>query len=304
MEYEYITHQKGLPFKLFLVSIGFRTYHLHAEHELIYVLKGSIDILHDTHTTKVVQGDFVAINAYHVHGIQQTDTENLLLIIQFKSHLITDLENNRILPSYPLTVINRDTPFAISMSSLIKKMQLKSLNQTNGTRMTLMGYYYLLVGQLLDYFETTRTTRSEVALTGDDINRISQIINFVEANFQDKIGLQSLSDSLHINKYHLSHFITKKMGISFQNYLNSVRLSHALNLMSRGDQKILDIAIQAGFSDHKYLNKLIKDTFNCTPKAYQKKMLSYAFDLPSAPIGSVHLPFNEEDALALISTVV
>ncbi len=304
MEYEYITHQKGLPFKLFLVSIGFRTFHLHAEHELIYVLKGSIDILHNTHTTKVVQGDFVAINGYHVHGIQQTDTENLLLIIQFKPQTLTDLETNRILPSYPLTVIGQDTPFALSMATLIKHMYLKSLHQTQGSRMTLMGYYYLLVGNLLDYLEATQTTPTEIGLTGDDINRISQIIDFVESNFQDKIGLQSLSDSLHINKFHLSHFITKKMGISFQNYLNSVRLSHALNLMSRGDLKILDIALKSGFSDHKYLNKLIKDTFNCTPKAYQKKILSYAFDLPSAPIGSLHLPFNEEEARSLISTPV
>lgn len=72
MEFEYIEHRKGLPYKLFLVSIGHRSHHFHAEMEIIYVYRGSISIQvkQEMHHLKI--GDLFLIHPYEIHSINDT----------------------------------------------------------------------------------------------------------------------------------------------------------------------------------------------------------------------------------------
>ena len=86
----------------------------------------------------------------------------------------------------------------------------------------------------------------------------------------EKISLQDIADLEHITTYHASHFITKILGISFQDYLNNVRFEHALELIQNSDLSILDICMETGFSSSRYLNKLFEEKMGCTAREYLK----------------------------------
>ena len=44
-------------------------------------------------------------------------------------------------------------------------------------------------------------------------------------------------------------------------------------MLKETSESISEIALDCGFSDHKYLNKLMRDRFNITPLKYRKKIL-------------------------------
>jgi hypothetical protein len=53
--------------------------------------------------------------------------------------------------------------------------------------------------------------------------------------------------------------------------LFNIRFEYALRLLRETDLSVVDIASLSGFSDIKYLNKLLKERFKTTALKYRKK---------------------------------
>ena len=67
--------------------------------------------------------------------------------------------------------------------------------------------------------------------------------------------------------------------MTFLDYLNNVRFEKALMLITDSNMRMVDICMESGFSDVKYLNRMFEKRFGCTPKAYRESLVS-SKDLP------------------------
>ncbi|HBA50752.1 MAG TPA: hypothetical protein DCZ91_23735 [Lachnospiraceae bacterium] len=92
--------------------------------------------------------------------------------------------------------------------------------------------------------------------------------------------------------YHLSHFIKKMLGISFQEYLNNVRFEHALQLVRHSDFNILDVCLETGFSSSRYLNQMFEKKLGCTVKEYRKRDVKPIVFVPSLPADNVQKRYD------------
>lgn len=101
------------------------------------------------------------------------------------------------------------------------------------------------------------------------LNRIHTVVDYTYNNFQDKISLEQLAGITDVSVFRLSHFIKDALGIPYRDFLQNVRFEYALKLLKETDESIMDIARKCGFSDHKYLNKYMKNKFNTTPLKYR-----------------------------------
>ena len=59
--------------------------------------------------------------------------------------------------------------------------------------------------------------------------RIQQIQNYIQANYQSQISLNDLADRLYLSNAYLSKYVKKHLGMTFMEYLNNVRLFHAVD---------------------------------------------------------------------------
>jgi len=302
MEFEYIEHRKGFPFKLFLVSIGYRSHHFHAELEVIYVLKGTIRIQLTQNRYIIQEGQLFLINPYEIHSIENlSDDENennILMIIQIttQAYILNKMRLSQI--HFSDSVINEDKETLIQTLLL---MQNKSVQLLPGTEYHLNGLLQIFIGNLLDVVPYVICDQRNLRNQSDEFKRLEFIIDYVEENFRNKLFLEELADKLHISKYHLSHFIKHHLGISFQTYLSNVRLANAISLLANTEQSILEISNSSGFSDQKYMNALIKGKYNCTANILRKSVRQQTNAVSiSGTVGSVHLPFDLERAVAII----
>ncbi|MCD9076710.1 AraC family transcriptional regulator [Staphylococcus haemolyticus] len=94
---------------------------------------------------------------------------------------------------------------------------------------------------------------------------------FINQHFMERIGLDDLSDYINLSSSYTSRLFTKKLGTSFNSYLNKVRTRNAEHDLKYNDISITDIAMKNGFSNSTSLAKHFKLWYHMTPGDYRKE---------------------------------
>ena len=110
-------------------------------------------------------------------------------------------------------------------------------------------------------------------LSSDSLDLTYQIVHYISNHFRDPLSLDSLSRSLGVSKYYLSHVFSEKMGMSFPEYLQSIRLNCAVSLIAGGEQSITEIAADSGFESQRTFYRAFRARFGITPLQYRKRLL-------------------------------
>ena len=95
---------------------------------------------------------------------------------------------------------------------------------------------------------------------------------YVDENFTNPgISLTFLSENLSYSPKYISSTFKKCFNIGLSEYLNTIRIQHACNLMRQGFTSISDISYQCGFSDPQYFSKIFKKHLGTLPHKYIQK---------------------------------
>ena len=95
----------------------------------------------------------------------------------------------------------------------------------------------------------------------------------MQANYQKQISLNDLAKKLYLSNAYLSKYIKKRFGLSFLEYVNNIRLFHAVDDLLYTEKKITRIALDNGFPTTASFNKAFRDIYNMTPSAYRSNIL-------------------------------
>ena len=68
-----------------------------------------------------------------------------------------------------------------------------------------------------------------------------------------------------------SEALQKKLGLTFKEYLYSIRLTHACRLLTHTEKSILDISLEAGFPDMRAFSQQFGRIYHTTPKEYRRQ---------------------------------
>lgn len=98
---------------------------------------------------------------------------------------------------------------------------------------------------------------------------ISHVTKYIHAHFQEQISVESLAESLHLNRSYLSTLFRAHSGMSIMQYLQHYRILHAITLLERSNKSIKEIASDVGFSDAMYFSRLFKKHTGMTPSEYR-----------------------------------
>lgn len=225
--------------------------HLHQCFEIIIVREGEMYITVDGRESLVTAGQSMLIFPNQIHSMRSTYCRHLLAI--FSPRLVqayaarlankTPIDNRFIPETYPVEALDR-------------------LDEA-GT-VTKKGILYLLCGQ----FDRQAQYQDKEA---DSRNLLFLIFSFVEQTFAEECTLNQLAKAIGYNYSYLSRYFKKTVGISFNDYVNHYRLSHACYLMDNTDYSIMQCALESGFTSIRSFNRNFKEQFAVTPAQYRKK---------------------------------
>lgn len=242
--------------------------HLHQDIELIYVLEGEMELKIEGDTFNLKQDDFVVVNANKKHSYKCSD--NILMAscyISFEK-LSSSLGNNLIL-FWCNSTIDKDDSYQ-EVRRTLKEIFNHYLNRKGEEDFYEYSLFYQLLNLLTNSFLIQNADERFHNMTNKYDDRINEITNYIGGNYNKPISLNDLANQLHLSNAYLSRYLKKQLGMNFIEYLNNVRLHHALQDLLYTNTTITRIALDNGFANTAVFNKLFKMTYNMTPSAYQK----------------------------------
>ena len=103
---------------------------------------------------------------------------------------------------------------------------------------------------------------------------IKEIKAFVEQNYSKKdFSLQEAAEHVNLSCQHLSRIFKKEMGITFIDYVTSVRIRKSIDLFQDEELKIYEIAEQAGYATQHYFSNVFKKHLGVSPGEYRKMIM-------------------------------
>jgi len=103
--------------------------------------------------------------------------------------------------------------------------------------------------------------------TGEDI--VMEAKDYIDKHYFENISLSSISQKYFIHPNYFCRLFRSIVGESFTDYLTSVRMSRAKELLRRTDLKLSSISGIVGYDDPRYFSQVFKKYFGMTPSEYQ-----------------------------------
>ncbi len=107
---------------------------------------------------------------------------------------------------------------------------------------------------------------------GDAPDVFMQICTYLHRHFPEELSLDLVSDLFHLSPGYVSQMFTKRLGISYVNYINQLRIEHACRLIRETELSNAAIAARCGYHDVKYYYKVFKRTKGKTIQEYKKEI--------------------------------
>ena len=103
-------------------------------------------------------------------------------------------------------------------------------------------------------------------------NIIWKAKDFIDGHYADPdISLNMVADHVNISPNHFSTIYSQETGQNFIEYLTSVRIEKAKQLLLTTDLKNSEIAAKSGFSDPHYFSFIFKKNVGISPRAFKSK---------------------------------
>ncbi len=89
---------------------------------------------------------------------------------------------------------------------------------------------------------------------------------------EPRLSLHELATSLGSNETYVSRTINQGLGMSFNHYINQLRVNHAKKMLAQPHQSILNVALDSGFNSKATFNRVFKQHAGLTPSQYRKTL--------------------------------
>lgn len=96
------------------------------------------------------------------------------------------------------------------------------------------------------------------------------MVNWVEVNLEECPTLEGMSDFVGYSPCYCSTKFHEYVGVSFKEYILKRQLSMAAMALQKTKYRIIDIAMQYGFSSHEAFTRAFVRVYGYTPFQYRK----------------------------------
>ncbi|MCM0648191.1 response regulator [Clostridium swellfunianum] len=91
---------------------------------------------------------------------------------------------------------------------------------------------------------------------------------YIEMNYTKEISLEEIASYVSVSSFYLSRVFSKKVGLTYKDYLIKLRMEKAKQLLREGKKSIKEVSIEVGYSDQNYFSKAFKKYYDKSPKEF------------------------------------
>ena len=99
--------------------------------------------------------------------------------------------------------------------------------------------------------------------------QIQLTLDHIEAHLSEEIKIENLAQLASLSQFYYQRLFSRLVKRPVNEYIRLRRLAKASEALQDKNKRILDIALDFGFSSHETFTRAFKDTFGMTPEDYR-----------------------------------
>lgn len=255
-------------------------WHWHPFFEIAYVAEGEIECHSPDQMLHLKKGDAVFINSGVLHMYRKSrDTRCIIYAHIFDSTFLTGTLSSGMYQKYIYPIIQNPhiQLQLISPDNHHQRLMLGCIeNMIELARKEPFGYEFSLQAELSRFWcrlltMTADQQTAEPVESGNDIQRIKTMLQYIHENYARRITLKDIADSASISERECSRCFQRCFRASAIQYLNEHRLRTAARMLLESRQSVSQISESCGFGTASYFGKQFHDAMGCTPLEYRRK---------------------------------
>ena len=273
--------QLKFPFKMYSASAdGLVAYGHHKQSiEMIEVTSGSVQVRIGTELVLANEGDFLYVPPTLVYRITSIDGEASVRSLVFNLSIIeANMENFDTEIFYMFYVQSRTKIAIFRKGHAVYDTLLRCMNDAYDEYMSKEVCYklpiraniYLMMTALLRYYGGSKDELDRVIY--HNVMRLRPVVEYIGEHYGEKIYIETLSDMITVSPDYFTKMFKESIGKTPIDYINGIRVNHALALLTESDISVNDISDMLGFSNPNYFHKIFKQYIDTSPLAYRKSV--------------------------------
>ena len=254
--------------------------HQHHFIELAYVLEGRANHIIDGTSATLSKGDYFIMDCEKYHEYKQIGDTNFVIINclftpQFIDQTLSNCQrfeevaNNYLInfsfcqlkePPTNQVFHDEDGHILTMINELHHEYKKKDIGYLEVMRCR-------LIVLLIDIMRQLQLPNAEDNKTESDM--IKYITRYAKKHFAENLSLKEIAKKYNYSSAHVSNLFKKETGITFSEYVQSIRIQESCRLLANTNKTVAEIVSLVGYTDIKFFNKIFKRVTGMTPRHFK-----------------------------------
>lgn len=242
--------------------------HWHDSMEILFCLNGEVTVHTENKKYSLSKNQLIVFDSREVHSINSSSSLYMFLCMHVDKKQLSvycpELELYNI-SCHPLPLNAPKASKYIRLCQLARELTRTNIRDKNTRTMQSDGISLLMLADLVEYFSeyAPPKTITDKAKPNDTIR---DIISYVNDHYKEKISLDNIAAQTGFSREYFCRFFKQHMGVTFLQYLNEVRISHAGRLLMNTDMSVAEVMRTSGFTNQTIFNRTFKELYGMTPR--------------------------------------
>lgn len=251
--------------------------HFHNQYEIFYIVEGERQFFFDNKSYNAYAGDLTILDTNLVHTTCSISSEDkgynrVILYIDYEKmcefdrkypglDIVSFIHNN-----YGIYHLNEE--LRIAFLNLYRDIRHELTKKAAGyqSRIEIVTLYWLY--KLLSLKKDSQQRHPEIRSVKEA--SAHNISAYLEKNYTSNLSLDAIAEELFMSKYYICRIFKEYTGFTITEYINTLRIKKATQLLEKSCDSISDIATELGFESASYFERTFKKIMNVTPLKYRK----------------------------------
>lgn len=248
--------------------------HIHDQIELLYVTEGRFIATVDGRPYDLAEGDLILFysNAIH-HVISLSEPRHSYYCLQVRSTMLPSLSHRREASDYTMRfALNREELPCLWTRETLEGSEILTAVRRLVEEYEHPGYASEIVMKcrmaevLLALLRDGNALSQELAPANETTACLYRALIYIRQHFKEELEEQTIAKQFGISYSYFSRRFKQITGMSFKQYLNSLRIHYAEQLLLTSRKSITEIAGECGYNNISYFISIYKRLKGKTPK--------------------------------------
>jgi len=243
--------------------------HWHDHYELEYFVSGSGIHLMNGKEYEIRPGTLHFVVPSDFHSITVIDSMTIIKIVFDESDISSAVYNQLagLSPHLNLQLTDTDKTLFDTLFGLCASEKTSFFHTDSYPALTKNLLESILL-HLVEHCKANALYQSAGTVDGNDI---SSVLTYLQHQFRKPITLASTAEIFHFSPTYFSKRFHQSVGITFKEYLSTLRLQFAAKLLANTDCPITEVCYESGFGSLSRFINAFHNAYNMSPSAYRKQ---------------------------------